>query len=164
MDWTEFVPNDQVDLLSTYQYGYRKSIYDSRDNKLSKISSKDDAFDESEISTKHFSGTHFIDTHQHYDVAPIHNKNAKRNFFQNSIELIIDLNKQDSKLLNSKKMPKLGTKIYVDFSGENRMNKIYSGEYIIAGITYQMIKDDSFMGKLTLVNDGYYGTGVIKWI
>ena len=162
LDLTEFVPNDQVDLLSTYQYGYRKSIYDSRDNKLSKISSKDDAFDESEISTKHFSGTHFIDTHQHYDVAPIHNKNAKRNFFQNSIELIIDLNKQDSKLLNSKKMPKLGTKIYVDFSGENRMNKIYSGEYIIAGITYQMIKDDSFMGKLTLVNDGYYGTGVIK--
>lgn len=103
-----------------------------------------------------YGGTKFSELHDHYEIAPTHNEMIRRSFFLNFIKLTLDTNRQGRLYTSGKKRPELGEKYYVDFSG-NRINKIYSGDYIINKITHVYVPNCSYTQAIFLSSDCYYG-------
>lgn len=110
------------------------------------------------LSLKYDAGMHFNHTHNYYDVAPKHNENVRKTFFNIFVKFAVDSKFFDMDYNNKKLRPELGDIIYLDFSyGENESDKIHTGKYMVVGINNAWIKNGSYTLSYQCVSDGYYG-------
>ena len=102
-------------------------------------------------------GMHFKETHQHYDVAPAHNKAVLASFFNTTIDITFDVNQQNAKTLQSNSLPHIGQKVTVDFShSDDEISENYSGDYIVAQLKYIINNNEPTKCVMTVVADGTY--------
>lgn len=91
------------------------------------------------VNEKRDGGIHFAETHEHYDVAPNHNKAVISSFFNTAIIMQIDYNTVEYDVLEKQLLPKIGQMVYLDCSSdEANKNLGYTGNYIVAGVTVEM--------------------------
>lgn len=102
-------------------------------------------------------GVHFDELHPYYDLAPKHNEQVRRNFFQQFTKVTVDANRQLDCFRNASVRPKLGETIYLDASKSGDPDVIYTGRYCIVEIKYMFGYKKPYTLELTVANDGYYG-------
>ena len=96
---------------------------------------------------------HFKQTHSHYDVAPLHNRNFIKGFFQVFAYLTINNNTQVNKDTQESQRVHLGDKVRIDFTTMRTQNSIQTGEYIVCGIVHTVTAHTSFTTMLQCVRD-----------
>ena len=102
-------------------------------------------------------GMHFEETHQHYDVAPAHNKAILASFFNTTIDITFDVNQQNAKTLQSNSLPYIGQKVTLDFGhSDDEISENYSGDYIVAQLKYIINNNEPAKCVMTVVADGTY--------
>jgi hypothetical protein len=102
-------------------------------------------------------GVYFDELHPYYDLAPKHNEQVRRNFFQQFTKVTIDTNRQLDCFRNASVRPKLGETIYLDASKSGDPDVIYTGRYCIVEIKYMFGYKKPYTLELTVANDGYFG-------
>lgn len=107
-------------------------------------------------------GMHFKDYHSHYDLAPAHNEMIRRGFFQNFVNLFVDVHRQPKTFMENICRPTIADKIHIDFSNEDGMDKIHSGNYIICGIKHCFMANHSYTMQVKAVTDGTFGKGAFE--
>lgn len=91
------------------------------------------------INEKRDGGIHFAETHEHYDVAPNHNRAVINSFFNTAIIMQIDYSTVEYEVLDKHLLPRIGQMIYLDCSSDSTHKNLgYSGNYIVAGVTIFM--------------------------
>lgn len=112
--------------------------------------------------TRHVdAGMYFTEFHDHYDVAPIHNEMVRRTFFQNFINMTVDVHRLPKEYQTDKCRPVLGDKVNIDFSDANSVDKIHTGDYIVAGMTHHFKAFQSYTMEMKCVTDGTFGGGLL---
>lgn len=102
-------------------------------------------------------GMHFEHTHQHYDIAPAHNKAVLASFFNTTIDVTFDVNQQNAKTLQSNSLPYIGQKVTLDFGkSDTELSENYSGDYIVAQLKYIINNNEPAKCVMTVVADGTY--------
>lgn len=96
---------------------------------------------------------HFDQTHEFYDVAPLHNLNIFRSFFQVFTHLTIDTATQTSLDLKEEYRIKLGQKISIDFKSTRYEKSIANGDFIICGLTHTWTQGATYTVMLSCVRD-----------
>lgn len=102
-------------------------------------------------------GIYFDELHPYYDLAPKHNEQVRRNFFQQFVKLTVDTSKTLECFRNTSVRPKLGDTIYLDASKSDIPDVIYSGRYCIVEIKHIYGFKKPYTLEITVANDGYYG-------
>lgn len=95
------------------------------------------------------------DTHMLYDIAPQHNAVIRKAFFQNFWKIIIDTSKQPLYFYKNDSVPRLGQKVFVDFTTSEIENQIMTGDYIITRIQHVWSANNAYALAITIVSDGY---------
>lgn len=139
----------------------RKITYKNNDTYLSMENNKDSS-QLNRITKNVNAGMHFQDFHDYYDIAPAHNEMVRRSFFQNFVNMLVDVHRLPDDFRNDKCRPKLGNKIYIDFSNIDSIDKIHSGNYIICGIKHCFKMGHSYTMQMYCVTDGTFGKGVLE--
>lgn len=147
--------NEDIDDRSS---SYRTKDYSQLDTFLANVTNKQIS-EIHNVSKRASGGIHFDELHDHYEVAPNHNELIRRSFFQNFIRVTIDTSRQSSIFNESKYRPRIGTVVKCDFSEKNRIERIHSGEYVVAEIVHRYARSEPYTQSMTLVNDGYFDTG-----
>lgn len=96
---------------------------------------------------------YFEQTHEYYDVAPLHNLNLFRSFFQVFTHLTVDSSNQVSLDLKEEYRIKLGQKINIDFRSTKYENSVANGEFIICGVTHTWTQGASYTVIVSCVRD-----------
>ena len=107
-------------------------------------------------------GVYFKEYHDHYDIAPVHNEMIIRSCFQNSINLTVGVLRLPKEYQTAKCRPVLGDKVNLDFSTADAVDKIHTGNYIIAGISHHFKAFQSYTMEVKCVTDGTYGMGILE--
>lgn len=97
--------------------------------------------------------TYFDQTHEYYDVAPLHNLNLFRSFFQVFTHLTVDTATQAQIDLNEGHRIKLGQKINIDFRSTKYENSVANGDFIICGLTHTWTQGASYTIMISCVRD-----------
>lgn len=114
------------------------------------------------VAGKHDGGIHFMDTHEHYDVAPAHNRSVIASYFTTKIELLVNMSELDKDIvMNPNFLPRVGQKVTLDCSSdEKHANLGYSGDYIIGSVEISVMNDRQRPGAaeaiITLIGSGNY--------
>jgi hypothetical protein len=95
--------------------------------------------------------------HQNYDLAPIHNEQVRRNFFQQFVKVSVDENRQLKCFQNKAIRPHLGDTIYLDTSSEDNPDVVYTGRYCVVEIQHGFGNHKPYSLEIVVANDGYYG-------
>lgn len=106
-------------------------------------------------------GMYFQDYHSHYDLAPSHNEMIRRSFFQNFINMTVDVHRLPIEFKNNKCRPVLSDKVYIDFSTMASIDKIHSGNYIVCGIKHNFRANQAYTMEMKCVTDGTFGLGAV---
>jgi hypothetical protein len=106
-------------------------------------------------------GVYFKEYHNHYDLAPLHNEMIRRSFFQNFVSMSVDVHRLPEQYRNNICRPVLGDKIYLDFSVTDSVDKIHSGNYIIAARKHCFKAFQSYTIEIISVTDGVFGSGIL---
>lgn len=139
---------------------FREAVYQQDDPYIASQSNK--AASQMDRLTRNIdAGIYFKEYHDHYDVAPIHNEMIRRSFFQNFVNMTVDVHRLPRTFQNGKCRPTLGDKINLDFSDAENVDKIHSGNYIIAGISHHFKAFQSYTLKFVCVTDGVFGKGLL---
>lgn len=96
---------------------------------------------------------HFDQTHEYYDIAPLHNFNLFRTFFQVFTHLTVDTSKQVMLDLKEEYSVKLGQKISIDFKSTKYAKSIANGDFIICGLTHTWTRGSAYTIMLSCVRD-----------
>ena len=140
---------------------YRIATYSQNDPYIASRSNK--ASSQIENTSKFIDcGMHFKDYHTHYDIAPAHNEMIRRSFFQNFINMTVDVHRLPDEFKKSICRPVLGDKVYVDFSTSDGIDKIHSGNYIICGIKHCFRFGHAYTMEMKCVTDGTFGKGAFE--
>ena len=86
----------------------------------------------------------------------------RRSFFQNFINMTVDVHRLPKEYQTAKCRPVLGDKINLDFSTADSVDKIHTGNYIIAGISHHFKAFQSYTIEVKCVTDGTYGMGILE--
>lgn len=149
-------------LIDTITKGkYRISNYAQNETYIASRSNKASSQLDN-ITRLEYCGMHFKDFHPHYDLAPKHNEMIRRSFFQNFINMIVDVHRLPQEFMKSICRPVLGDKIYVDFSNSAGIDKIHSGNYIICGIKHCFKVGHTYSMEVKCVTDGTFGKGALE--
>ena len=140
---------------------YRTATYKQNETYLATRSNKA-ASQMNHTSNSIDCGMHFKDFHSHYDLAPKHNEMIRRSFFQNFVNLVVDVHRLPEEFMNAKCRPVLGDKVYVDFSNSDGIDKIHSGNYIVCGIRHCFKYGHSYTMEMKCVTDGTFGRGALE--
>ena len=139
---------------------YRNISFSNEENYIATVNNKKASYIDN-LSRNVNIGMYFKEHHDFYDVAPIHNELTRRNFFQNFVNMLVDVNKLN-KIFNRKRMRiDIGDKVNIDFSSTNNFEKIHSGNYIIAGISHSYRPNYNYIMKITCVTDGTFSGGIL---
>lgn len=108
-------------------------------------------------------GIHFKETHEYYDVAPVHNKNVTNQFFTKFAMMTVDTNLQSAATsAGAGFYPSLGDKVYIDMADMEQGNMIQSGNFIICGLTHKWVPGKSYTIISQCVNDGFNSEGPLS--
>lgn len=104
---------------------------------------------------------HFFENHQHYDIAPLHNKMLIRKFFQVFTSLVYNTNTQTVKDFDPNQRVKLTDKINIEFSSglTQEATSIHSGDYIVASLTHSWMNGGAYTINIVSVRDTITGEG-----
>jgi hypothetical protein len=139
---------------------FREAVYQQDDPYIASQSNK--AASQMDRLTRNIdAGIYFKEYHDHYDVAPVHNEMIRRSFFQNFVNMTFDVHRMPTKFQLGKCRPTLGDKVYIDFSNAENVDKIHSGNYIIAGLAHHFKSFQSYTIKAICVTDGVFGKGIL---
>lgn len=140
---------------------FRESVYTQNDPYIASESNKAPA--QMNRQTRYVdAGVYFNEYHDHYDLAPVHNEMIRRSFFQNFVSMTVDVHRMADEYRNNICRPELGDKVYIDFSVNNTMDKIHSGNYIIAGRKHCIKAFQSYTIEEICVTDGVFGKGILE--
>ena len=140
---------------------FREAVYQQDDPYIASRSNK--AASQLDRLTKNIdAGVYFKEYHDHYDIAPVHNEMIRRSFFQNFINMTVDVHRLPKEYQTAKCRPVLGDKINMDFSTADAVDKIHTGNYIIAGISHHFKAFQSYTMEVKCVTDGTYGMGILE--
>ena len=95
----------------------------------------------------------FKQTHLFYDVAPLHNRNFIKGFFQVFAYLTINNATQVNKDTDPSQRVKLGDKITIDFTSTDTESSIQTGDYIVAGIVHKVVARAAYTTMIVGVRD-----------
>lgn len=139
---------------------FRESVYQQDNPYIASQSNKAQA--QMSRQTKYVdAGVYFKEYHNHYDLAPVHNEMIRRSFFQNFVNMSVDVHRLPAQYRNNICRPVLGDKVYLDFSVTDTVDKIHSGNYIIAGIKHCFKAFQSYTMAVKCVTDGVFGSGIL---
>lgn len=140
---------------------FREAIYQQDEPYIASRSNK--ASSQIDRLTKNIdAGIYFKEYHNHYDVAPVHNEMIRRSFFQNFINMTVDVHRLPKEYQTAKCRPILGDKVNLDFSTADSVDKIHTGNYIVAGISHHFKAFQSYTLDVKCVTDGTYGMGILE--
>lgn len=140
---------------------FREAVYQQDDPYIANRSNK--AASQLDRLTKNIdAGVYFKEYHDHYDIAPVHNEMIRRSFFQNFINMTVDVHRLPKEYQTAKCRPVLGDKVNLDFSTADAVDKIHTGNYIIAGISHHFKAFQSYTMEVKCVTDGTYGMGILE--
>lgn len=141
---------------------FREAVYQQDDPYIASRSNK--AASQLDRLTRNVNaGIYFQEFHNHYDVAPVHNEMIRRSFFQNFINMTVDVHRLPNSYRTAICRPVLGDKINLDFTSTGGdVDKIHTGNYIIAGITHHFKAFQSYTLEIKCVTDGTYGMGILE--
>lgn len=140
---------------------FREAVYQQDEPYIASRSNK--ASSQMDRLTKNIdAGIYFKEYHNHYDVAPVHNEMIRRSFFQNFINMTVDVHRLPKEYQTAKCRPVLGDKINLDFSTADSVDKIHTGNYIVAGISHHFKAFQSYTLDVKCVTDGTYGIGILE--
>lgn len=100
---------------------------------------------------------YFLDTHQYYDYAPLHNLACRKAFFNIFLYLAIDCGGQMLDDMKSTQRVKLGDKINVDLTTIDNKTSIQNGEFIVSGIIHTWKFGGAYGQTLCCTSDGING-------
>lgn len=138
--------------------GIRNVNLATPDTVLANVSSKSRSYYQN-VGTNYDGGMHFTELHDYYEIAPLHNEQFRRSFFQSFAKVLITTNQQQMDMTKLSNRPKLGDKVFIDFSSADYTDKIHTGEYIVIANQINYIKDQPMTFWTTCVTDGYYSNG-----
>ena len=139
----------------------REAVYQQDDPYIASRSNK--AASQLDRLTKNVNaGIYFTEFHDHYDIAPVHNEMIRRSFFQNFVNMTVDVHRLPKEYQNNKCRPVLGDKVNIDFSTTSDVDKIHTGNYIIAGIEHHFKAFKSYTMQVKCVTDGTFGKGLLE--
>lgn len=159
LDVTDLVIGQLIDKITLGKY---RTIEYSQDEPYLATRSNKAAGQIENISKYIDCGMHFQDYHSHYDLAPPHNEMIRRSFFQNFVNLLVDVHRLPEEFRNNKCRPTLSDKVYIDFSNADGIDKIHSGNYIICGIKHCFSANNSYTMQVKCVTDGTFGKGALE--
>ena len=140
---------------------FREAVYQQDEPYIASRSNK--ASSQIDRLTKNIdAGIYFKEYHNHYDVAPVHNEMIRRSFFQNFINMTVDVHRLPKEYQTAKCRPILGDKVNLDFSTADSVDKIHTGNYIVAGISHHFKAFQSYTLEVKCVTDGTYGMGILE--
>lgn len=140
---------------------FREAVYQQDDPYIASRSNK--AASQIDRLTRNIdAGMYFKEFHDHYDVAPVHNEMIRRSFFQNFINMTVDVHRMPKEYQTAQCRPGLGDKVNIDFSNADTVDKIHSGNYIVAGITHHFKAFQSYTLEVKCVTDGTFGKGLLE--
>ena len=140
---------------------FREAVYQQDEPYIASRSNK--ASSQIDRLTKNIdAGIYFKEYHNHYDVAPVHNEMIRRSFFQNFINMTVDVHRLPKEYQTAKCRPILGDKVNLDFSTADSVDKIHTGNYIVAGISHHFKAFQSYTLDVKCVTDGTYGIGILE--
>lgn len=140
---------------------FREAVYQQDEPYIASRSNK--ASSQIDRLTKNIdAGIYFKEYHNHYDVAPVHNEMIRRSFFQNFINMTVDVHRLPKEYQTAKCRPVLGDKVNLDFSTADSVDKIHTGNYIVAGISHHFKAFQSYTLDVKCVTDGTYGMGILE--
>jgi hypothetical protein len=140
---------------------FREAVYQQDDPYIASRSNK--AASQMDRLTRNIdAGMYFKEFHDHYDVAPVHNEMIRRSFFQNFINMTVDVHRMPKEYQTAQCRPALGDKVNIDFSNADTVDKIHSGNYIVAGITHHFKAFQSYTLEVKCVTDGTFGKGLLE--
>jgi hypothetical protein len=140
---------------------FREAVYKQDEPYIASRSNK--ASSQIDRLTKNIdAGIYFKEYHNHYDVAPVHNEMIRRSFFQNFINMTVDVHRLPKEYQTAKCRPVLGDKVNLDFSTADSVDKIHTGNYIVAGISHHFKAFQSYTLDVKCVTDGTYGMGILE--
>ncbi len=139
---------------------FREAVYQQDDPYIATQSNK--APSQMNRLTKYINaGVYFQEFHDHYDLAPVHNEMIRRSFFQNFVNMTVDVHRMPDEFKTGKCRPVLGDKIFLDFSTVSDIDKIHNGNYIICGISHHFKAFQSYTMLVKCVTDGVFGRGLL---
>ena len=136
--------------------GYRSVHIAFKENLLATIPNRQPS-EKDVVTLNSNGGIHFDELHPNYDLAPIHNEQVRRNFFQQFVKIIVDGNRQLKCFNNVSNRPRIGETIYVDTSSQDTPDVVYTGRYCIVEVKYAFGYKKPYTLEITVANDGYYG-------
>lgn len=106
--------------------------------------------------------THFIETHEHYDYAPMHHESIKRAFYQQFVFMSIDSINQPFVDPEGNPIILLGQRISIDPATVNNQQTIGDGDFLVAGLTHTFYTSSKYTIVASCVSDGINGIGEVK--
>lgn len=100
---------------------------------------------------------YFMETHQYYDYAPLHNKALRKAFFNVFVSITVDCTNQLDFDAKRKRRDGIGDKITIDFADTNSRNSIQNGNFIIGSILHFWSRKGVYQQVLGCVTDGING-------
>lgn len=136
--------------------GFRSAEYGRKDPFLATVQNKRSC---DFVSDNIDGGMHYDELHEHYTIAPKHNENVRRSFFQNFVGFTIDTSRQGAFFQKPDYRPRLGGVVHCDFGNDKGPDALHSGKYVICKIKHRYQKKLPYVIEITGVNDGYYSMG-----
>ena len=106
--------------------------------------------------------THFIETHEHYDYAPMHHASIKRAFYQQFVFMTIDTSFQPFVDPDGNPIILLGQRVSVDPASVNNQQTINAGDFLVVGLTHTFYTGRKYTIMASCVSDGINGIGEVK--
>lgn len=135
--FAEYDGNGQVD----------KKIIDDK-HSLTQLSNKNPKMIGKIVRNDTYSGTTLTKVYPEYHLALQQNEYYMRTFFNNYISLDINPNEEI----------KIMDKIRLNFpsnNGQDKVNNVFSGDYLVGVILHQVAKEGTYRQKILLFRDGY---------
>lgn len=108
----------------------------------------------SSSNVRHISNDmYFLQTHGYYDIAPLHNRNVIKSFFQVFAHMTVNANIQMNKDAEANQRLKLGDKIYIDFTTKHNNVSVENGDFVVASITHTVTAGAAYTLMVTGVRD-----------
>ena len=101
--------------------------------------------------------THFKQTHEYYDYAPVHHESIRHAFFQQFAFMTLSMSEQPGM-----QIMKLGDRIGIDFSTIANDTTVQTCDFIISGLTHDITFGRKYTIVATCVTDGIGGIGQLK--
>lgn len=103
---------------------------------------------------------YFMETHQYYDYAPLHNRSIRNAFFNVFAYVTVNCSEQLESEYKRNRIEGIGDKITIDFTDKNSgviNGSIQTGDFIIGSITHLWQRNGTYQQILCCVSDGING-------